>query len=118
MAHVNSPASWEQMPKTKSGSISMGACATFRWESSNNYALVAEREFRVISRGYLCPGCPPRPEQLIYAIHAAAGKKIMDRTRPKVKEGVESSPGGASKRNSEDRVLIRVIEKPENQKRL
>ena len=55
---------YQQMPEPRSV-ISMGACATSTGVFSN-YALIPVNQ--VIPVDIYVPGCPPRPEQLIYSI--------------------------------------------------
>ena len=80
---------WEQMPEPK-WVISMGACAT-SGGVFNNYALV-QGVNQVIPIDIYVPGCPPRPEQLIYAINILQEK--IQKERGSFKEALNIGDGG------------------------
>src|SRR5271165_6846148 len=66
---------YQQMPEPK-WAISMGACATSTGVF-HNYALTPVNQ--VIPIDVFVPGCPPRPEQLIYALMMLQAK-IQDQS--------------------------------------
>jgi NADH-quinone oxidoreductase subunit B len=57
---------WEQMPEPK-WSVAMGTCTTSGGRFKRSYSVVQGVD-RVVPVDVYVPGCPPRPEGLIYGM--------------------------------------------------
>ena len=74
--------------------ISMGACSSSAG-MFNNYALVAGRRQVHARWTSTCPGCPPRPEALIYGIN-----KLQNKIRDRPDSGLAGALQGGGHRGS------------------